>query len=131
MLGAGLMAAAGVSLAMLPRGAPQPTQPPSAPVAEELTAPPARIAVVDGVTLRLGDRVVLLRGVEPPSRDTQCGAVDCAAAATKALADLVRDTSVTCRLAGQDALGRPYGVCHTKGTELNQAMAAAANANWN
>lgn len=122
-----LVAAAAVSVAMLPtRGAP--TQRVAAPAVEELTASPAQVSVVDGGTLRIGDRVVLLRGVDPPRRDTQCGAQDCAAAAARALADLVRDTSVTCRLAGQDALDRPYGVCFAKGTELNRAMATLAMA---
>jgi endonuclease YncB( thermonuclease family) len=126
--GAALIAAAAVSVAMLPtRGAP--TQRLSAPVVGELTAPPAQVSVVDGGTLRLGDRVVLLRGVDPPRRDAQCGAQDCGAAAARALADLVRDTSVTCRLTGQDALDRPYGVCLAKGRELNQAMATLVEAN--
>ena len=63
LLGIGLIAAAGVSLAMLPHRETAP-----APSAEILYAPPAQVAVVDGGTLRLGDRVVLLQGVEPPSR---------------------------------------------------------------
>jgi endonuclease YncB( thermonuclease family) len=131
LLGIALVAAAGASLAMLPGGHVS-SQPPSplAPSAEELTAPPAQVAVVDGGTLRLGDRIVLLRGVEPPPRDTPCGAQDCAAAAAKMLADMVRDTSVTCRLAGQDPLGRPYGICLAKGTELNRGMAGAGKAGW-
>jgi endonuclease YncB( thermonuclease family) len=125
LFGIGLMAAAGVSLAMLPRRDPPPAPPP-----EQLKAQPAQVAVVDGGTLRLGDRVVLLRGVDPPSRGVMCGLrdgpdEDCGAAATNALAALVRDTPVVCRITGADELGRPYATCQAGGTELNRAVIAA------
>jgi endonuclease YncB( thermonuclease family) len=125
LFGVGLMAAAGVSLAMLPR-----RDPPSPPPSEGLRAQPAQVAVVDGATLRLGDRVVLLQGVEPPSRGVLCGShdgpdVDCGAAATDALAALVRDTTVVCRITGADDSGRPYAICQASGTELNRAVIAA------
>jgi hypothetical protein len=64
ILGVGLIAATGVSLAMLPHHEP----PAASPAAEELSAQPAQVAVVDGGTLRLRDRVVLLQGVRPPPR---------------------------------------------------------------
>ena len=96
---------------------------------EELSAQPAQVAVVDGGTLRLRDRVVRLHGVEPPPRGTTCGRArageDCGAAATNALAALVREAPVVCRITGEDGLGRPYGICQASGTELNRAVVAA------
>ncbi len=129
MLVAGLMVAAGVSLAMRPhRDAPPPPMPIAA--ADELVAQPAEVAVVDGGTLKLGDRVIRLFGVEPPSRGTPCGTrdgagQDCAAAAANALAAMLRDLPVACRFTGVDALARPYAICRANGTELNTAVIAA------
>jgi endonuclease YncB( thermonuclease family) len=126
LLGVGLIAATGVSLAMLPhREAATPSPP-----AEELNAQPAQVAVVDGATLRLRNRVVLLQGVVPPPRGTACephdgSGEDCGAAATNALAALVRVAPVTCRITGADGLGRPVAICHASGTELNRAVIAA------
>jgi len=129
-LGVGVIAAAGVALAMLPHREAAPpaaaTSPDDLPRGEELRAQPAQVAVVDGGTLRLGDRVVRLRGVEPPSRGTACAKdEDCAAAATNALATLVRDVPVVCRVTGADALGRSFAVCQASGVELNRAVVAA------
>ncbi len=128
MLVAALMVAAGVSLAMRPHRDPAPPAPIAA--ADELSAQPADVAVVDGGTLKLRDRVVRLFGVEPPSRGTLCGTreetgQDCAASATNALAAMLRDLPVTCRITGRDDLGRPYGICQANGAELNNAMIAA------
>ena len=50
---------------------------------------------------------------------------DCGAAATNALAALVREAPVACRITGEDGLGRPYGICQASGTELNRAVVAA------
>lgn len=126
-----LMLAGGVSLAMLPRshGTSSPGPGAAAPP-EELKAQPSQVAVVDGGTLRLRDRVVRLSGVEPPSRGTACRGgdgtgQDCGAAATNALAALVRELPVVCRVTGADSQGRPYAVCQASGTELNQAVIAA------
>jgi endonuclease YncB( thermonuclease family) len=130
ILAAGLMVAAGVSLAMRPhRDAPAPPPMPIA-AADELVAQPAEVAVIDGGTLKLGDRVVRLFGVEPPSRGTPCGmsdnaSQDCASAATNALAAMLRDLPVACRVTGVDALGRPYAICQANGAELNTAVIAA------
>ena len=65
LLGVGLVAATGVSLAMLPHHEAREVATPRPP-AEELHALPAQVAVVDSGTLRLRDRVVLLRGLRPP-----------------------------------------------------------------
>ena len=95
-----------------------------------LDAPPAQVAVVDAGTLRLQDHVVRLLGVDPPERGATCHShdgrgFDCGAAATNAVAALIRETPVACRLNGQDDFGRAYGVCEASGTELNRAVIAA------
>jgi endonuclease YncB( thermonuclease family) len=128
-LGVGLVAATWVSLAMLPHREAHEAAVPLPPT-EELRALPAQVAVVDGGTLRLRDRVVLLRGLRPPPRGIACGpeqgsGQDCAAAATNALAAMVRDAAVACRVTGTDALGRPTAICLAGGTELNRAVVAA------
>ena len=98
---------------------------PAAP-AEALSAQPAQVAVVDGGTLRLRDRVVRLLGVDPPARGTVLRvAQDCGAAATNALAAMVQEAPVVCRITGKDGMGRPYADLPGQGTELNSAMIAA------
>jgi endonuclease YncB( thermonuclease family) len=95
-----------------------------------LEARPPQVAVVDGATLKLQNRVVRLLGVDPPPRGASCRAndgseFDCGTAATNALADLVSERPVACRAQGQDALGRPYALCQAGGTDLNRAQVAA------
>jgi endonuclease YncB( thermonuclease family) len=102
----------------------------AANTADVLDAQPAQIAVVDAGTLRLQDHVVRLLGVDPPERGATCrspdgAGFDCGAAATNALAALIREAPVACRLSGQDDFGRPYAVCEASGTELNRAVIAA------
>jgi endonuclease YncB( thermonuclease family) len=122
-LGIGLVAAAGVSLAVLPRGSPSPVAGLGAAV-RQLSAQPEQVAVVDAGTLRIGDQVVRLQGVEPPKHAT-CAREDCGAAAANTLASMVRDAPVVCRLVGADDSGRPYAVCQAGGIELNEAIIAA------
>ncbi len=93
-------------------------------------AQPEQVAVVDGGTLMLRNRVVRLLGVDPPMRGSICKAadgsdIDCGAAATSALAALVWEVPVACLVHGQDELGRPYAVCEASGTDLNRAQVAA------
>jgi endonuclease YncB( thermonuclease family) len=96
------------------------------PEPQQLTAAPAQVAVVDSGTLRIGERVVRLSGVEPPARGIACGAgEDCATAAADALAAMVRELPVACQVTGKDTMGRPYAICQASGTQLNQAVIAA------
>ena len=102
-------------------------------VSARLAAPAAQVAVVDGGTLRLGERVVRLIGVEPPPRGAACpaadgAATDCATAAANALAALVWALPVTCLTHGQDELGRFYATCEAGGTDLGLASVASG---WN
>lgn len=99
------------------------------PAAGQVTAGPQQVAVVDGGTLRLADTVVRLQGVTAPSRGRLCpdglgGGYDCGAAASAALASLVHDRRVDCRLDGHDRSGLPQGMCEAAGTDLGQALVA-------
>jgi endonuclease YncB( thermonuclease family) len=112
----------------------------AAPVAElvpaaaaHVAAEPAQVAVLDGDTLRLRDVVVRLLGISAPPRGENCrgpdgSGFDCGAAATNALAELVRAHAVECRLAGHDGMGRPLGVCEASGRQINRALVAAGYA---
>ena len=96
------------------------------PGLDHVGAEPSQVAVVDGDTLRLDGHVVRLAGIEAPGRgDTCMGGADCGGAATSALAGLVRDRRVECRLSGHDRMGRPYGACDANGTDLSRAIVAA------
>ena len=96
------------------------------PLPDRLLAEPEKVAVVDGDTLRLDGRIVRLAGITAPGRGDICrGGTDCGGAATSALAGLVRDRRVECRLRGQDGMGRPYGACDANGTDLSRAIVAA------
>ncbi len=130
VLAATVLTAGGIALTRSPWLAPGSAARPAAQAADVLAAPPAQVAVVDAGTLRLKDSVVRLLGVEPPARGATCRTVggsefDCAAAATNALAAMVREASVACSLHGHDQVGRALAVCQASGTELNQAVIAA------
>ena len=88
-----------------------------------------QVAVVDGGTLRLREMVIRLQGIDTPSRGQSCegegGRFDCGAAATQALAGLVRGHPVTCRLTGRDGAGFPEGRCESGGADLNRALLAS------
>ena len=93
---------------------------------DRLRADPGQVAVVGGDTLRLDGQVVRLAGVEAPSRgDTCSGGRDCGGAATSALAGLVRDRRVECRVSGHDGKGRPYAACDANGMDLSSAIVAS------
>ena len=122
------LAAGGVALVQLPWHTQGSTAQRAA--AEVLDAQPAQVAVVDAGTLRVRDHVVRLLGVDPPARGATCrtndgAGLDCGAVASNALAALVRETPVACRLNGHDDLGRSFAVCDASGQELNRAVIAA------
>ncbi len=97
---------------------------------ERMVADADRVAVVDGNTLRLADRVVRLDGIIPPARGETChggngAAFDCGVAAANALASLLRQGPVDCTLLGRDAAGRPVATCSAGGEQLNRAVVPA------
>jgi endonuclease YncB( thermonuclease family) len=99
---------------------------------EMLSAEAAQVAVVDGETLRLREVVVGLAGVTAPPRGQACGSGaasgtggDCGAASSQALASLVRDRPVACRLLGRDSSGLARARCDAAGVDLNRAQVTA------
>lgn len=102
----------------------RPTQP-----GERMVADVARVAVVDGNTLRVEDRVVRLDGVVPPERGETCQgrdgmSFDCGVAAANALAAMLRQGTVDCTLVGTDRNGRARATCSAGGAQLNHAVVA-------
>ncbi len=88
------------------------------------------VSVVDGETLKLRDTVIRLEGITAPPRGHACRTAsgmgyDCGAAATEALADLVRGHSVECQLDGRDASGFTQALCESGGRALNRALVLA------
>jgi endonuclease YncB( thermonuclease family) len=125
VLGCVAILSAGVWLLGRPSEAPA-----NAPETGVLAATAPGVAVLDGSTLRLGDRVVRLDGLSAPERGELCpGAgpaeTDCGVAAANALAALVRDTRVECNWRGRDPVGRPLAVCSARGIDVNQALVRA------
>lgn len=99
----------------------------SAPRNQDWSSPAAQVRIVDGDTVRLGDRTLRLFGVEAPERGQFCtneqGALyDCGTAAAAELARLVGDRGIDCRVHGRDRFGRALGVCRAGGVELNTAL---------
>jgi endonuclease YncB( thermonuclease family) len=103
----------------------------SAPRDQLWTAGPGEVRVLDGDTLRLGDRVLRLAALDVPDRgrascrDDAGRSADCAGLAAESLARLVADRTVECRVQGRDRLGRGLGTCRAGGVELNASLVAA------
>lgn len=102
----------------------------SAPREQDWSALAAEVRIVDGDTLRLGDRTLRLSGVDAPERGQVCtdaagAGFDCGAAAAEALSRLVNGRSVVCRVHGHDRFGRGLGVCQAGGAELNTGLVAS------
>jgi endonuclease YncB( thermonuclease family) len=117
-----------VALALLGSGIGLPTDlMGSAPREQDWSALGAEVRVVDGDTLRLGDRTVRLARIAAPERGEECadGAgrrFDCGAAAAEALSRLVNGRSVVCLVSGRDRFGRGLGQCKAGGAELNAGL---------
>lgn len=95
----------------------------------EMHAESGQVAVVDGQTLRLRETVIRLQGVAAPPRGQGCrdaagAGYDCGAAASAALAGLVRGRTVSCQLNGRDENGFPQARCEAGGAEVNRALVA-------
>jgi len=96
------------------------------PGPDQIAADASEVAVVGGDTLRLDGMVVRLRGVAAPMRGDACaGSADCGAMAVSAMANLIRDRRVACRLDGHDGAGRPVAECSANGTDLSRAIVAS------
>ncbi len=101
----------------------------SAPRDQEWSASFTEVRIIDGETLRLGERVLRLAKLDAPGRGQSCrdagGArFDCGDAAAAALARLIGGRDVVCRVAGRDSFGRGLGTCSAGGVELNAGLVA-------
>lgn len=99
----------------------------SAPHEREWQASASEVRVVDGDTLRLGDRTLRLSGVEAPGRGLRCAdaegrSFDCGAASAEALARLVSGRDLACRVHGRDRFGRALGACVAGTVDVNSAL---------
>lgn len=102
----------------------------SAPRDQEWRTAPSEIHVLDGETLRLGERTLRLAGLDAPERGQRCTDVagqlyDCGRAAATALARLVGERGIDCRLQGRDRFGRALGACRAGEVQLNAALVEA------
>jgi len=102
----------------------------SAPREQDWSAEAAAVRVVDGDTLRLGDRTLRLAGLRSPERGETCTTAkgvgfDCGAAAAEALARLLRGRGLVCRIQGRDRFGRALGRCQAGGMDANAALVDA------
>ena len=101
----------------------------SAPSEQQWSASFNEIRIVDGETLRLGERVLRLAKLDAPGRGQSCrdaaGArFDCGDAAAAALARQIGGRDVVCRISGRDGFGRGLGTCSAGGIELNAGLVA-------
>ncbi|OWL93483.1 nuclease [Deinococcus indicus] len=80
--------------------------------------------VTDGDTLVIRGVKVRLHGIDAPESSQQClragQSYGCGREAAFALADLVRNKTVTCTRKDTDRYGRMVGVCTVGGTEINR-----------
>ncbi|GGS09882.1 thermonuclease family protein [Deinococcus sedimenti] len=80
--------------------------------------------VTDGDTLQVRGVKVRLHGIDAPESSQTCTragrAYGCGREAAFALADLVRNKTVTCTRRDTDRYGRLVGVCSVGGTEINR-----------
>jgi endonuclease YncB( thermonuclease family) len=96
-----------------------------------LAAAAGEIRVLDGETLRLGDRVLRLQALQVPERgqascrDAAGITTDCGTASAEALARLVAGRDLACRIGGADRHGRALGTCEAGGVDLNAALVGA------
>lgn len=122
-----LLALAAVLVALLSGLAMPPGLMGSAPSQQDWSALAAEVRVVDGETLRLGDRTVRLAGLDAPERGQPCAdqagrGFDCGAAAAEALSRLVNNRSVLCLVSGRDRFGRGLARCSAGGVDLNAGL---------
>ena len=87
----------------------------------------ARVHIVDGDTLDIGNVRYRLHRIDAPELGQKCksaigGTWRCGAEASKALRDLVQGGSLLCDNRGKDIIGRTLSVCTIKGVDINAAM---------
>ena len=93
------------------------------PGPSEISAKASQVLVIDGETLRLAGVIVGLSELSVPARGEACAAgPDCGGQASAALAQLVQNQEVACRIAAHDPGGRLLARCQAGGRDVNAAM---------
>jgi endonuclease YncB( thermonuclease family) len=90
----------------------------------------SHVAVIDGETLRLGQAVVRLFGIEAPKRGVMChrpdgSVVDCGAAAANALAAAMQGRDVRCSIVPSEAPSVPLARCEAGPDDLSRSLITA------
>ncbi len=88
------------------------------------------VRVVDGDTLRIGERRIRLHGIDAPERAQSCADAGgrrwrCGEEARAALERLLGGARPACAERDRDRYGRSVAVCSVGGRDLNRAMVAA------
>ena len=97
--------------------------------ADPATLTSRRAQAVTGDTLKIGNTLVVLDGIEAPEAGQSCqrasGRWRCGRAAREALARLVRGKSVSCRISEDLEAGVKKGTCTVGGTDLAEKLLEA------
>lgn len=79
--------------------------------------------VVDGDTIRIGERTIRFDGIDAPEEGSMCGETNMDRAATDALREATRAGAVTCRISDvPDQYGRDIAQCRAGAVDLNEHM---------
>ena len=85
--------------------------------------------VIDGDTLKIGNKYIRIHGIDAPERKQACEIKDlnwmCGADATKLMQSLVKQAKVKCENVNQDRYGRIVGRCFSNGNDLGKTMVAS------
>jgi endonuclease YncB( thermonuclease family) len=82
--------------------------------------------IVDGTTLRIDGRQIVLYGLLPIGTQRQClvgrSRLPCAALAASELGRVISNQTVVCEVLGADAYGRPTARCIASGLDLTREL---------
>jgi endonuclease YncB( thermonuclease family) len=86
-----------------------------------------RARAMSGDTIRIGQRIIRLNGVEAPEYRQTCSRPGarrwrCGVSAERALKSLVRRTDVSCRIAGRDEAGFDVADCSARGRDISAEL---------
>jgi endonuclease YncB( thermonuclease family) len=88
--------------------------------------------VIGPATLRLGDKRILLYGIDAPVKGQPCYAGaktwDCSTASAKTLLNIVGTQEVACEQRRVDRFGRVFAVCRAGEVDINRALVEAGMA---
>ena len=85
------------------------------------------VIVLDGDTLRMGNKSIRLYGIDAPEKAQSCYRIDkqswpCGREARTTLWQLTKGREVTCKVKDTDRYGRDVAICYVGKIDLNQAM---------